>query len=172
MKRIFLLLFGLFVCDAEPVFAQGSNTASPSHVTDRITPKQLTEIRRNANLNQDQPIAPTPFSMPSSSRGQSIDSTEALVRLFSKMSRRDRRFHFGHAKAKLEGRDLEQAMLRTKDVVLYELEVTETEPDLPLIDVDGDGTPDQVDALQQTRFSEPTIMWSDDGHQSQSKADH
>ena len=120
MKRIFVLLFGLLLCDAGTVFAQGLDTGKPSHVTHRISSEQLTEIRRKEGLAQDQPIAPTPFSMPSSSRGQSIDSSEALGRLFSNMSRRDRRFHFGHAKATLEGRDLEQAMLRTKDVVLYE----------------------------------------------------
>ena len=152
MKRNFIFLFGLLLCGPETLLAQGLDTANPSHGTHRLTPKQLTEIRRNASLAQDQPITATPFSMPSSSRGKPVDSSETLGGLFSKMSRRDRRFHFGHAKATLEGRDLEQAMSRTKDVVLYELEVTETEPDLPLIDVDGDGTPDQVDAI---RYSGP-----------------
>ncbi|MEI8022495.1 MAG: hypothetical protein WCH39_30075, partial [Schlesneria sp.] len=165
MKRIFIILLGLFFCDAETAIAQGLDTGKPTHVTHQITPNQLSEIRRKESLAQEQPIAPTPFSMPSSSRGKTIDSSEALGRLFSNMSRRDRRFHFGHAKATLEGRDLEQAMSRTKDVVLYELEVTETDPELPLIDVDGDGAPDQVDAIRYSgpgfpnrRLCGPTIV--------------
>ena len=147
MKRIFVFLFGLLICWPGSVLSQSPETSRQLPGTHRVTPKQLVEIRRKESLAQDQPIAATPFSMPSSSRGKSIDSSETLGRLYAKMSRRDRRFHFGHAKATLEGRDLEQAMSRTRDVVLYELEVTETDPNLPLIDVDGDGTPDQVDAI-------------------------
>ena len=145
MKRIFVFLFGLLICWPGSVLSQSPETSRQLPGTHRVTPKLLGEIRRKESLAQDQPIAATPFSMPSSSRGKSIDSSETLGRLYAKMSRRDRRFHFGHAKATLEGRDLEQAMSRTRDVVLYELEVTETDPNLPLIDVDGDGTPDQVD---------------------------
>jgi FtsP/CotA-like multicopper oxidase with cupredoxin domain len=165
MKRIFIFHFCLLLCEGGTGFAQGLDTVKSSHAPHRISPEQLTEIRRKEGLAQDQPISPTPFSMPSSSRGMSIDSSEMLGRLFSKMSRRDRRFHFGHAKATLEGRDLEQAISRTKDVVLYELEVTETEPDLPLIDVDGDGVQDQVDAIRYSgpgfpnrRLCGPTIV--------------
>ena len=155
MKRIFIFLLGLLPCWHGTVLSQLPETSRQLHGTHRVTPKQLEEIRRKESQTQNQPNPTTLFSMPSSSRGKSIDSPETLGRLYAKMSRRDRRFHFGHAKATLEGRDLEQAISRTKDVVLYELEVTETDPDLPLIDVDGDGTPDQVDAI---RYSGPGVL--------------
>jgi len=166
MNRMCVFQTGLLLLFTGSVFAQAPDLKAPvSPGTHRITQKQLTEIRRIENGRQDQQIAPTSFSMPGSSRGTTVDSSDGLKALFAKMSRVDRRFHFGHSKAELGKKELDDFVAKGKDVVVYELEVTETDGDLPLIDVDGDGVLDQVDAIrysgpefQNLRLCGPTIV--------------
>ncbi len=164
--RILVLSIGMILVVAGSVFAQSIDGAGSSgRGAHHVTVKQLAEIRRIENLRQDQQLTATEFSAPGSSPGNLVDSTETLNGIFSKMSRRDRRFHFGHSKAQLEGKELGDALAKSADIAIFELIVTETDSDVPLIDVDGDGTADQVDAIRYSgpefgnhRLCGPTIV--------------
>lgn len=153
MRRTLGLQMSILLITAGTAWAQsplvGTHPSPPKH---KITAKQIGELRRLDSLRQDQPTPAMPASVPGSSRGKTVESAEVLHRLLSKMSRHDRRAFFGHSKSELSGQELGDALTKAKHLVLYELDVTETDSDLPLIDVDGDGVLDQVDAI---RYSDP-----------------
>ncbi len=120
--------------------------------THRITTEQIDELRRVEELRGDRQVEPNLFSMPTGSRGTLIDSAELLHDLWSRMSRRERRFHFGHSRSTMGQQELDDVLAKSKLVVVHVLDAIETEAEVPLIDVDGDGVLDRVDAI---RFSDP-----------------
>ena len=167
MKRAIVLNFGLLLLLARSSWGQAPELIpTPTKQTHQITKNQVAEIRRFENQRQDQQVTATPFSMPGSSRGQAINnSSTALHRLMATMSRHDRRVFFGQSNGELHGQQLADALTKAKELVVYELDVVETESDKPLIDVDGDGVLDQVDAIrysgpefQNLRLCGPTIV--------------
>ena len=166
MDRSHVFLIGLCLISAGSVAAQAPSLLPASSAeSHKITRNQVAEIRRIETERQDQQVAPTQFSMPGSSRGKSIKTTEALNRLLAKMSRHERRAFFAQSKTAFNANDFDAAMAMRKNIVLYELHVTETEHAKPLIDVDGDGSLDQVDAIRYSgpefpnhRLCGPTIV--------------
>lgn len=132
----------------------------------KLTRSQLKELRRIEGDRQDEQVPATKFSMPGSSRGTSIETADGLDRLLSKMNRRDRRAFSSNPKLANRGNDFDAATAVTGKMVLYELHVTETDPDTPLIDVDNDGVLDRVDAIRYSgpefsnhRLCGPTIVF-------------
>lgn len=178
MDRSHIFLMALYLVCAGPVMAQSpallptsaaaptSGAAqSPAPAPHRLTRNQIAEIRRIETDRQDEQVGRTEFSMPGSTRGSAIKSTESLNRLMAKMSHHDRRAFLAQPKTAFNGQDFDAAVKVAKNLVLYELHVTETEHAKPLIDVDGDGTLDQVDAIrysgpefQNHRLCGPTIV--------------
>jgi|GEM_PF-6566724 len=164
------LLFSLSLLICATVEARAQGPATPANPPadqgkHRMTRRQITELRRVDDLRQDEQAPETKFSMPGSARGRRINHSEILNDILSKMSRRDRQIFFGLTKSELKGQEQQKLLEKTKDLVYFELEVTETDRDLPLIDVDADGVPDQVDALrysgsefQNHRLCGPTIV--------------
>lgn len=163
--RLLVLCWGLLLLiSAKEAQAQSADAAA-RHATHRITPKQLDEIRRIENLRDDQPTVSASFSMPGSARGKTVDSETGLNSLLAKMGRRDRRFHFGNSKAAMSAKEVTETLNKVPDLAVYELIVTETDPTTPLIDVDGDGVLDRVDAIRYSgpefsnhRLCGPTIV--------------
>ena len=156
MRRTFVLYCCWLLASSGLVQAQWSNAPPhPLHGTHRLTSKQIAEIRRTEELRQNQQTSSPVSSMPGSSRGKPIDSSEVLHGFLAKMSHHERRAFFGSAKAEVHGKELNDTLDKAKDVVFHELDVTETDSEMPLIDVDGDGVLDQVDAI---RYSGPEFQ--------------
>ena len=145
--------------------------ANRLHSPHRISSKQIDAIRQREDQKPVQSLAKaslstTSTSMPGSSRGKTIDSPELLQDYLGKMSRRDRRTFFGLSKAELSDQEVADVIAKSQDIVFHEIDVTETDHELPLIDVDGDGVLDQVDAIRYSgpefpnhRLCGPTIVF-------------
>lgn len=166
MDRSRLLLIGVHLVFVAPTAAQTSSLAPTSSTgPHRMTRNQIAEIRRIDTDRQDEQVGRTEFSMPGSSRGKSIKTTESLNHLLARMPRHDRRAFLTQPKTAWKAQDFAAAQTVAPNLVLYELHVTETENAKPLIDVDGDGSLDQVDAIRYSgpefpnqRLCGPTIV--------------
>lgn len=161
MRRILILQFVFVLCCAGVIQAQSPNLVPTSqHGEHRITENQIEAIRRRGTVRTADMTIGNSFSkqgrpsvsMPGSSRGRPIDNSKVLHNFLRKMSRHERMAFFGCSKAELRGKELEAALEKAQNIVFHELDVTETDSELPLIDVDGDGELDQVDAI---RYSGP-----------------
>lgn len=167
MRRMLIFQFGLLVLLTDSLRAQSSQPATAQmHRHHRVTDRQIDKIRQAETQQQDQPVLTPTFSMPGSSRGKAIDSSDVLHDFLGNMSNRDRQAYFGTSKAELDGKELDNVLEQAKEFVYHELEVTETDGEGPLIDVDGDGVLDYVDVIrysgpefQNNRLCGPTIVF-------------